>query len=266
MGRTVGKAYRTCSRTAGKVFLGFSKLKRKSRKTIRKAKKQMLQFVRRNIKQVKDAVERMQARGERIAQRVREKLAVAEQIFMQQWEMHRTKTMRIADRIVSFSRPFVRPIKRGKSGKEVEFGPKVALMHVDGYLLAARIDYGNFSEADVAVVKAQVERYEALFGHPPPWGAGDKLYGNRAVRDYLDGKGIKMSLRPLGRPAQTKDRKAERWYRDKQNQRNRIEGRIGNAKEGDQLGPIRYPGENGAQIWIYAGLAALNLKPALGRM
>ncbi|MFH1707152.1 MAG: hypothetical protein ABIF71_04455 [Planctomycetota bacterium] len=80
----------------------------------------------------------------------------------------------------------------------------MALMHVDGYLLAARIDYGNFSEADVAVVKAQVERYEALFGHPPPWGAGDKLYGNRAVRDYLDGKGIKMSLRPLGRPAQTR--------------------------------------------------------------
>ncbi|MFH1706916.1 MAG: DDE transposase, partial [Planctomycetota bacterium] len=71
MGRMVGKAYRTCSRTVGKVFLGFSKLKRKSRKTIRKAKKQMLQFVRRNIKQVKDAVERMQARGERIAQRVR---------------------------------------------------------------------------------------------------------------------------------------------------------------------------------------------------
>jgi len=49
--------------------------------------------------------------------------------------MHRKKVHSVEDRIVSFHRPHVRTIVRGKSGKEVEFVPKASVSLVDGYLL-----------------------------------------------------------------------------------------------------------------------------------
>ena len=38
----------------------------------------------------------------------------------------------VPDRIVSVSRPFIRPIVRGKAGKPVEFGAKLDISVVDG--------------------------------------------------------------------------------------------------------------------------------------
>jgi len=111
--KAIGKKYRTYPRKARKDYLNFSKKKRKTKKTIQKAKRQMLQYVRRNIKQLKKAIETVKTKGQRVKQNIIERLQVAEKIYHQQMEMYKRKVNRIDERVVSFHRPYVRPIKRG---------------------------------------------------------------------------------------------------------------------------------------------------------
>jgi transposase-like protein len=61
----------------------------------------------------------------------RDLLVIAE-LYRQQFEMYKTGTHRVEDRIVSIAQPHVRPIVRGKASADVEFGAKVAVSRVDG--------------------------------------------------------------------------------------------------------------------------------------
>ena len=82
----------------------------------------MLQYVRRNIKQIKELMETAMVKGHEINLNIFNRLAVAEEIYRQQLHMYRNKVNRIADRIVSFHRPYVRPIKRGKRDNRGQHG------------------------------------------------------------------------------------------------------------------------------------------------
>jgi hypothetical protein len=52
----------------------------------------------------------------------------------------------IKDRIVSLSKPYIRPIIRGKEIKAVEFGAKVNKLQVDGISFIERFSYDAFNE------------------------------------------------------------------------------------------------------------------------
>jgi transposase, IS5 family len=52
---------------------------------------------------------------------------ILQEIYRQQQQMYDNKSRRCDDRIVSISQPHIRPIVRGKSGKKVEFGPKLGV-------------------------------------------------------------------------------------------------------------------------------------------
>jgi IS5 family transposase len=123
MGKVVGKkSLRTYRRSARKEYLNFSKKKVKTKKTIAKAKKKMPQYVRRNIRQLRDLIQIVRIKRLKVHKRIKERLPVAGEILRQQWEMHKRKVNRIADRIVSPRRPYVRPIKRGNQRQDTEFG------------------------------------------------------------------------------------------------------------------------------------------------
>ena len=56
-----------------------------------------------------------------------------------------------------------------------------------------------------------------------------------------------------------------RWFKKKQRERNRIEDSIGNGKEHYGLDRVRYSIKNGSEIWVRAGILAMNLKAATNR-
>ena len=228
---------------------------------IRKTRKQMLQYVRRNIKQLDEAID---AAGDMADRVVKERLEVARRIYEQQRQMHEKNLRRINNRIVSFHREYVRPIKRGKAGKSVEFGPKGALSHVDGFLFLDKFSHDNFSEAETSIVKNQIEGYETRFGKKPTSFTGDQLYGNRRNRKLMEELQIRPSFKPLGRVDEAK--KKDRWYKARQKERNRIEGHFGNGKEHYGLKRIRYHGLEGSEQWVRLGILGMNLKTALARM
>ncbi|MEE9189165.1 MAG: hypothetical protein V3U16_00150 [Candidatus Neomarinimicrobiota bacterium] len=175
-GKKIGKSYRTYCRTARKTYLNFAKKKTKTKKAVKQAKRQMLQFVRRNLKQLEDAIITLGAAGQEIGHVIAEKLRVARTIYVQQMTMYKENVHTIKERVVSFHRPYVRPIKRGKEGgKKVEFGPKGALSHVDGFLFLDRLSHDNYSEAITEVVREQINNYETRFGKKPSSFTGDKI-------------------------------------------------------------------------------------------
>jgi len=263
LGKVLGKKnMRTYRRTARKEYLNFSKKKVKTKKTIARAKKKMLQYVRRNIGQLGDLIQIVRIKRLKIHRKIKERLQVAEEIFRQQWAMYKRKVNRIANRIVSFHRPYARPIKRGKQRQDTEFGGKGAVVHVGGFLFLDSFKHEAYDEAELAV--EHVVAYQERFGTLPPYFAADQKYGTLDNRERLGPLGIRTSFRPRGRRA--KDKAAENaWFKDKQRKRNRVEGHIGHGKEHYGLDRVRYAGVAGSEMWVRAGILAMNLKTALKR-
>ena len=260
LGNSLGKKVRTYCRKAEKEYLNFSKKKSRSRKLIQKTRKSLLQYLRRNVKQMQFLLDEAVQQGVKIEKKVLDRFEVVRTVLEQQFEMYRQKTNRIDNRIVSLHRSWTRPIVRGKSGdKKVEFGPKATLSYVDGFVFLDHIASDNFAEA--ARVDAQIERYESLFGHKPPYVTADKIYGNRENRKLLKENEIRDAFEPLGRKARKKN-PPDRWRKQKQRERNRIEGIFGHAKNHFDLDKIKYYIENGPEIWVRLGLIGMNLQTA----
>ncbi|MBI4679577.1 MAG: hypothetical protein HY748_18545 [Elusimicrobia bacterium] len=140
--------YRTCNRTARKVFVQFSKMGKPAEKTRHRVHKRMFQFVRRNLKQLADL--RQSASRElgplcRVDEDVKAFLQEIKTVesrirtILHQQRLVRQGVVSIPSRIVSFHKDHIRPIVRGKFPLSTEFGPKVLFGIVRGctYRIAA---------------------------------------------------------------------------------------------------------------------------------
>jgi len=106
---------RTYAHTARKLYVNFSRKRKRAKRFIRKVHRQMLQFTRRNLKQIQELFNR-HARKLTVSQRrfIQERIRVVETILLQQWEMWKKKSHQVKDRIVSLHLPKIRPMVRGK--------------------------------------------------------------------------------------------------------------------------------------------------------
>jgi IS5 family transposase len=264
IGDSVGRKMRTYCRKAQKEYLAFSKKKNKSRKLVQRTKKSLLQYLRRNVNQMQSLLEEARQQGIKIEQKVKNRFKVVCKLFDQQFQMYRQKTNRIEERIVSLQRHWTRPIVRGKTGpKAVEFGPKASLSYVDGFVFLDHLSSENFPEA--ARVDAQLEQYETLFGQKPSYVVADKIYGNRENRKTIKEHEIRDAFEPLGRKTRIQN-PSTRWRKQKQRERNRIEGSFGHAKNHFGLDSIKYYIEQGPEIWVRLGLLSMNLQTAAKRI
>ena len=173
----------------------------------------------------------------------------------------------MADRIVSISQPHVRPIVRGKAGKKVEFGAKLSVSCVKGFIYLDRLSWDAFNEGgDLAM---QTEAFHARHGHYPASIHADKIYRTRANRAYCKEKGIRLSGPALGRPRkQTPENKEElqalkeQAYNDELD-RIPIEGKFGNCKRKGTLARVMAKLSRTSESVISVGLIVLNLDKVL---
>ena len=264
LGGSLGVKVRTYCRKAHKEYLSFSKKKNRSRKAIRRIKKSLLQYLKRNINQMESLLEESKHQGIKLEQKVLDRFYVVRTVYKQQLQMYRQKINRINDRIVSLHRPWTRPIVRGKLGnKAVEFGPKAAILCTDGFAFLEHLSSDNYSEA--TRVKDQIIQFKRFFGKKPKYVVGDKLYGNRENRKFVKEHEIRDAFEPLGRKNRNHD-SSKRWRKQKQRERNRIEGTFGHAKNHFGLDKIKYYIEDGPEIWVRLGLLSMNLKTAVKRI
>jgi len=262
----VGKAprprtYRVKARCA---FVAFIRRKKPGRKAVRRAIRQQLAFLRRNLKQIDRLLENPQALPlADLSRRLYKNLLVAREVFRQQLQMFETNTRRVDDRIVSISQPHVRPIKRGKAGRDTEFGAKLSLSVIDGFSFVDRLSWDNYNESLDLV--EQIETYHRRFGFYPESVHADQIYRNLRNRAYCKQHGIRLSGPPLGRRPQTVSADDKKQAITDEAVRNTVEGKFGQGKRRFGLGRIMAKLASTSAAQISLSFLVMNLELALGR-
>ena len=120
-------------------------------------------------------------------------------IYRQQRNHHESGNAResIPNRIVSVSKPYVRPIVRGKEIKKVEFGAKCNNIQVDGISFIEKLSFNAFNEGTRLV--HCVKLAEKLFGEKITRLGGDCSYSGNENRSFCSGRGIETSFSQKGR-------------------------------------------------------------------
>lgn len=180
-------------------YLGYVRKKRHSAKDHRKALKKHLKHIERNLNQIDTYLDAIGC--ESLEKASYRNMLIAREIYRQQHYMYTEKVRRIDHRIVNFAQPHIRPIKRGKTHAETEFGAKIAISRVDGYQYIDEIDYENFNEGTILIEAA--ERYKERMGFYPKSIHADQIYKNRKNRAWCKERGIELNGPKLGRPPKT---------------------------------------------------------------
>jgi len=255
-----------------KEIRGFDLQRKKGKKLIQKMRKKIwretvklerkiMRVLEKKAVKAKKSLEEMMSSLEKKTKGV---IKTAQKIIAQQGEMIREKTHSVKDRIVSFHEPTVRPIVRGKEGRNVEFGSKTGISVIGGFLgVSHNLSSNNYS--DTEIVRDTLKRYEDIRGKPPTEMIGDRGFHSPGNHDLLEEKGIRDGLEyrgkiPKKRQVTLPDKKTRKRMK---NQRSVVEGRIGNLKRMGRK--CKYRTKN-MQTWISTGLIMMNLRWAVQKI
>ena len=111
----------------------------------------------------------------------------------------------IPDRIVSISKPYVRPIVRGKEVKNVEFGAKCNNILIDGISFIEKLSINAFNEG--TRLEHCIKMHKRLFKVDVKKIGGDTGYAGTTSRNLCKERGIQTSFVNRGRPAAEKQEK-----------------------------------------------------------
>jgi len=247
---------RTYREVAHTRYLQEAKKRQKSAKSVRKAIRYLLNCVERNLGTINKMLDMMEQVDFPLAHRYQKHLWVIHTLYSQQKMMYDQKAHRCDDRIVSISQPHVRPIVRGKQGKPVEFGSKLGLSVIDGYMSNDTLSWDAYNESKD--LQKQAEAYKLLFGHYPELIQADKIYATNENRVWCKERNIRVTATPKGRPVEKTARQKAK-ERKEYGERNQVEGRIGNAKQAYSLNQIKAKLKNTSQTWIAATIFVMNL-------
>jgi len=252
---------RTYRKKTDKAYLSYSKKKRKSDATHRKMTRKLLECVNRDIKHVNNLLDIFEIRADPFPLKHSEQrmLWIICSVYAQQKYMYENKIHSYSDRIVSIYQPHVRPIPRGKTKAQTEFGSKLGVSLDNGFARINTLSWDAYNEGGDLI--KQVEAYKDLHGYYPELVQVDKIYATRANRRWLKQKGIRITATPLGR---RKHKPKETYYQTRKHrkeaaERNHIEGKFGQGKNGYKLNEIRARLKDTSESWIACIFFIMNL-------
>lgn len=245
---------RTYRKVARKRYLVEAKKKQKNKKTLRSAIRYMLNCLDRNLRSINEMLDMLEQNPFK-HRRIRE-FWVIQTLNDQQREMYQNKTKRCDHRIVSISQPHVRPIVRGKQGKKVEFGSKIGLALMDGFVKTDTLSWDAYNESSDLITQAQT--YKELYGYYPELIQIDKIYATNKNRKWCKENGIRLTATAKG-PKKKLSNYQKRKRKKEYAEPNAIEGKIGQAKQGYELNKIKAKLKGTSECWIGAVLFITNL-------
>ncbi len=251
---------RTYRRVARRRYLLIAKKKNKSRKEIRKGIRQQLGYLGRNIKHIHNLLDEYQEKRKDfpLTRKTQKYFFVIQHVYDQQKQMYQNREHSCTHRIVSIHQPHVRPIVRGKAKANVEFGAKIGVSLVEGFGRIDTFSWEAYNES--SDLKKQVENYEKNYGCYPELVQVDGIYLNRENRKWLKERNIRYTGKPLGRPPEIEQTKYQKQKSKKEKaERNQIEGKFGQGKNGYELGRIRARLSETSKSWIASIMFVMNL-------
>ena len=253
------KKARTYRQKAHDSYIAFTKLRKPKPAVIRKMKGKLLRYLRRDIKIIEVLAERNGL--ELLNRRQYKNLLVVQELYRQQLEMFENRKYRTEDRIVSISQPHVRPIVRGKASAAVEFGAKLSVSVVNGFVFAEKLAWDAYNENGTLI--DSLKRYKAKYGFYPEAILADKIYRTRENRDYCKTKGIRLSGPKLGRPSEEEKKEAKQQAYQDSCERNEVEGKFGTGKRKYTLDCIMAKLKETSESMIILNLLVMNLDKKL---
>ena len=251
-----GKKPRTYSRRAHKDHLNTTRKKKKTVQEIRKAIGKQLRYLRRDL----CIIEVMLSNGKNLSIQWEKRLKTIRMLYEQQKHMYENNTHKVENRIVSLSQPHLRPIVRGKAKAPVEFGAKLDISVMEGFVRLEKQSFEAYNEA--TLLKDVIERYKARTGSYPKRILADKIYRNRDNLAFCKAHDIRLSGPALGRPKKDAPRDRKQEYLDIC-ERIEVERKFSLAKRKCRLGLIctRLP-ETTCSV-IALSILVLNLRKVL---
>jgi len=165
-----------------------------------------------------------------------------------------------ATRLVSLHDPDARPIRKGRTGKPVEFGYKAQVLdNDDGIVVDYTVEGG--AVPDGPQLAPAIERVRRRAGRLPGAVTADRGYGQAAAGRDLHAAGVRTVAIPRQATTSAARKAVEhgRGFRKLVKWRTGCEGRISYLKRGYGWDRTRLDGRQGAAIWCGHGVFSHNL-------
>jgi hypothetical protein len=181
-------------------------------------------------------------------------IKIIRKVLKQQQEIFQTGKS-VPDRIVSISKPYIRPIVRGKEVKAVEFGAKVNMIQFDGINFIEHLSFNAFNEGTRLIKSIRYGR--SLFGKITHISADD-IYATNANRKYSTAAHIVTNFKRKGRAGKHEEHRQIISRELRKERTIRMEGSFGTEKEHYGLQKIKARTELNEILWIFFGVHTAN--------
>jgi transposase, IS5 family len=177
------------------------------------------------------------------------------------------ESVKAAEKLVSIFEPHTNIIRRGKAGKETEYGHKVWLQETEGGIISGyRVLEGNPADQDQLL--PALDHHEESFGKPPRLVAADRGVYSPDNERGCQKRGVERVClpKPGNKSEQRREYERQRWFRRGMRFRAGIEGRISVSKRRGFLGRCQDKGEEGFDRWVGWGVICSNLSTTARKM
>ena len=190
--------------------------------------------------------------------REQERISVITTVYRQQHNHFRSGDAResIPNRVVSVSKPYVRPIVRGKEVKSVEFGAKCNNILVDGISFIEKLSFNAFNEG--TRLPHCIKMHKRLFGVEVKKIGGDASYAGNTNRELCTSNGIHTSFVQKGKRA--KEKREKDFVREDlaRVRATTMEGSFGTQKEHYAMRRIKARMKMTEILYIFFGIHTAN--------
>jgi hypothetical protein len=248
-----------------KANLTYRKQRRHSKSQTKKITRRLVDLLGKILREVRKMEREHPQEDKLLTVREKNDLAIITKMYRQQKNHFRSGDAResIPDRIVSISKPYVRPIVRGKEARNVEFGAKSNNILVDGLSFIEKLSFNAFSEG--TRLKHCITLHKRLFGVDVKKIGGDTGYAGTDNRDHCRANDIQTSFAKRGRPSAEKK---ERDFVRAELARVRattMEGSFGTQKEHYDLKRVKARKKATEILYIFFGIHTANVVNLAGR-
>jgi len=265
----IGSRFVKHTRQAKKVYLGLMKVMKgrtgQDKTALKNAQEKLVEITEETIdggRAVQAELEQLEEKPplvNRLRGQLGEWIEAAEKVVRQTQEVIKGNR-HLPRRLVSLFDVDARPIRRGKSPADTEFGRKVLLGETDHGIITT-YDVLDENPSDTTLLKPAVRGHRRLFRKRLKAVAGDRGFYSQANEDWLKDSGVKrVSIPKRGKVGEERrSYQKQSWFKRLKRFRAGIEARISLLKRKFGLKRSRLRGSPGVNIWVGQGIFAHNL-------
>ncbi|WP_010181872.1 transposase [Aquimarina agarilytica] len=235
-----------------KRYIGFSKMRRKTKKKRQPLTRGLLHLLNKLLD-----FENLLRKNYELTYSVAyyRRVATIKKVLEQQQAYFKTG-ISPKNRIVSIAKDYLRPIVRGKEVKPVEFGAKVNKLQIDGINFIEHLSFNAFNEG--TRLQSTVYKAQSLTKTKLKVLGADAIYATNKNRNFVTKHDIKTDFKRKGKlPKNHKDEKKLKALITKE-RATRLEGSFGKEKEYYHLKKIKAKTKATEKLWIFFGIHTAN--------